>query len=154
MTGRRAGRSTLVHLQFVAAIAALVAGAPARADAPGNAAASPLASADGAAIYRRICAGCHMPGGQGAVGAGRYPALAGDPALRSRAYMAVVLLTGRRNMPAFGERHAISEFGPPVVLTNAQIAAVVNYVRTQFGNRYADRITAAEVESLDRAQAP
>jgi mono/diheme cytochrome c family protein len=138
----------------LAALAAFVAGAPARADAPGNAAAAPLAAADGAVIYRRICAGCHMPQGQGAEGAGRYPALAGDPALRSPAYMAVVLLAGRRNMPAFGERHAIAAFGPPVTLTNTQIAAVINYVRTQFGNRYADRITATEVDALDRAQAP
>jgi mono/diheme cytochrome c family protein len=139
-------------LATLASLDAFVAGAPARADAPGSVAVAPLAAADGAAIYRRICAGCHMPQGQGAAGAGRYPALAGDPALRSRAYMAVVLLTGRRNMPAFGERHAIAAFGPPVTLTNAQIAAVVNYVRTQFGNRYQDRITAAEVEALDRAQ--
>ena len=34
---------------------------------------------DGEAIYRAICQGCHMPGGQGAIGAGAYPALAANP---------------------------------------------------------------------------
>jgi mono/diheme cytochrome c family protein len=33
----------------------------------------------GEAIYQGICQGCHMPQGQGAVGAGAYPALAGNP---------------------------------------------------------------------------
>jgi mono/diheme cytochrome c family protein len=33
---------------------------------------------DGEVIYRTVCQGCHMPNAQGAVGAGAYPALAGD----------------------------------------------------------------------------
>jgi mono/diheme cytochrome c family protein len=35
-------------------------------------------------------------------------------------------------------------------LTEDQIAAVINYVRTHFGNRYTDTITGAEVATLDR----
>ena len=30
---------------------------------------------DGETLYRSICAGCHMPDGRGATGAGAYPAL-------------------------------------------------------------------------------
>jgi mono/diheme cytochrome c family protein len=59
-------------------------------------------------------------------------------------------LMGRRNMPAFGAKHAIGFAGPPVVLSEAQIAEVINYVRTNFGNHYADPITAAEVAALDQ----
>jgi mono/diheme cytochrome c family protein len=110
----------------------------------------PLAAMDGRQIYERICQGCHMAEGVGAVGAGHYPALAKDPTLASRQYMALTLLMGRRNMPAFGEKHAIGFGGPPVMLTDAQIAAVINYVRTNFGNHYTDSITAAEVAALDR----
>jgi mono/diheme cytochrome c family protein len=110
---------------------------------------APVQAADGQQIYQHICQGCHMADGKGAVGAGRYPALAKDPALASSQYMAVTLLFGRRNMPAFGAGHAIGFVGPPPVLTPAQIAMVINYVRTHFGNHYSDEITAAEVGALD-----
>jgi mono/diheme cytochrome c family protein len=64
--------------------------------------------------------------------------------------MALTILMGRRNMPAFGAKHAPAFLGPPVTLTEAQIAAVINYVRTNFGNHYKDSITAAEVVALDQ----
>jgi len=54
-------------------------------------------------------------------------------------------------MPAFGARHAIGFGGPPATLSEEQIAAVINYVRTNFGNRYSDAITAAEVAALDKS---
>jgi mono/diheme cytochrome c family protein len=62
--------------------------------------------------------------------------------------MALTILKGRRNMPAFGAKYAIGFAGPPAVLREEQIAAVVNYVRTHFGNHYTDAITTAEVEKL------
>jgi len=87
--------------------------------------------------YTSMCAAvCHMPDAGGAVGAGRYPALAKDPTLVSRQFMALTILMGRRNMPAFGARHAIGFGGPPAVLSDAQIASVINYVRSHFGNHY------------------
>jgi mono/diheme cytochrome c family protein len=42
-------------------------------------------------------------------------------------------------MPPFGDR-----------LSDEQIAAVVNYVRTHFGNDYRDRVTAREVQDARR----
>jgi mono/diheme cytochrome c family protein len=116
----------------------------------GLAAGADTAGMDGRQIYGHICQGCHMADGGGAVGAGHYPALAKDPTLASRQYMALTLLTGRRNMPAFGEKHAVAFGGPPVTLSDAQIAAVTNYVRTNFGNHYTDPITEAEVAALDQ----
>jgi mono/diheme cytochrome c family protein len=65
--------------------------------------------------------------------------------------MALTILTGRRNMPAFGARHAVGFGGAPTVLTDVQIAAVINYVRSNFGNHYKDSITAAEVSALDQS---
>jgi mono/diheme cytochrome c family protein len=123
------------------AMSALLTEAPARADTAGM---------DGRQIYERICQGCHMADGGGAVGAGHYPALAKDPTLVSRQYMALTILMGRRNMPAFGVKHAPIFLGPPVTLTEAQMAAVINYVRTNFGNHYKDSITEAEVAALDQ----
>jgi mono/diheme cytochrome c family protein len=106
---------------------------------------------DGRQVYEHICRGCHMANGGGAVGAARFPALAKNPALGSRRYMALTILMGRRNMPAFGAKYAVGFGGPPVTLDEAQIAAVINYVRTNFGNRYTDPITAEEVGTLDRS---
>lgn len=93
-----------------------------------------------------------MPHGQGAVGAGRYPAFAHDPVLASAPYVALTVLGGRRGMPAFalkpGGDHESESFIAPIWLTDAQVASVVNYVRTHFGNDYKDAITTAEVKAL------
>jgi mono/diheme cytochrome c family protein len=123
---------------------------PAHADTAGILDSVPLNTTDGQQIYERICQGCHMADGRGAAGAGRYPALAKDLALSSRQYMALTILAGRRNMPAFGAKHAIGFGGPPMVLNETQIAAVINYVRTHFENHYKGSITAAEVAAIDR----
>jgi mono/diheme cytochrome c family protein len=136
---------------FALALAAVaVIDTPARADTAGIFDPATLDSTDGRQIFEQICQGCHMQGGKGAVGAGHFPALANNRTLASRQYMALTILMGRRNMPAFGEKHAIGFVGPPASLSTGQIAAVINYVRTHFGNRYTDSITAAEVEALDQ----
>ena len=122
---------------------------PARAAVPSIFSPVTFDTTDGRQIYEHISQGCHMPDAGGAVGAGHYPALAGDPTLVSRQFMALTLLNGRRNMPAFGAKHAIGFTGPPATLSSAQIADVVNYVRTHFGNHYKDMITPAEVAALD-----
>jgi mono/diheme cytochrome c family protein len=131
-------------------MSALLIEAPARADSADLAGSVPLKAMDGRQIYEHICQGCHMADGGGAAGAGRYPALAKDPTLVSRQYMALTILAGRRNMPAFGAKHAPAFLGPPVALTEAQVAAVINYVRTNFGNDYKDPITEAEVVALNQ----
>jgi mono/diheme cytochrome c family protein len=91
----------------------------------------------GEELYKGICQGCHMPDARGAVGAGMYPSLAKNENLESAGYPAMVVLKGQKAMPDFG-----SSFN------DEQIANVVNYIRTHFGNRYRDRITAADVHAL------
>jgi len=83
---------------------AVLVEAPARAAVPSIFDPTPFDTTDGRQIYEHICQGCHMPNAGGAVGAGHYPALAGDPTLVSRQFMALTLLNGRRNMPAFGAK--------------------------------------------------
>lgn len=147
IAARGARTGLAVALTLLAAGAFVV---PARADDAGIFNPATLATTDGRQIYERICQGCHMPDARGAAGAGNYPALARDPALASRKFMTLTVLNGRRNMPAFSTKHAIGFFFAPITLTDAQVAAVVNYVRTHFGNRYEDLTTAAEVRALDR----
>jgi mono/diheme cytochrome c family protein len=124
---------------------------PAQADSAGIFDPATLSTTDGRQIFERICQGCHMQNGLGAVGAGHYPALANNRTLASRQYTALTILMGRRNMPAFGAKHAVGFGGPAVTLSEDQMAAVINYVRTHFGNRYKDSITAAEVAALDQS---
>jgi mono/diheme cytochrome c family protein len=102
----------------------------------------------GQEIYQQICQGCHMPDAKGAAGAGRYPALAGDPALLSTKFMAVTILEGRRNMPKFGGNGNDGLFFVSPTLDDEQIAAVINYVRSHFGNHFKGTITPAEVKAL------
>jgi mono/diheme cytochrome c family protein len=137
---------------FGLALAAVVLiDTPSEADTAGIFDPATLSTIDGRQIFEQICQGCHMQDGQGAIGAGHYPALAGNRTLVSRQYVALTILKGRRNMPAFGAKHAIGFGGPPATLTEEQIAAVINYIRTHFGNRYIDSITASEVAALDQS---
>jgi mono/diheme cytochrome c family protein len=117
----------------LAVAAALVAGGPAVAqfNDPAH-----FRQQDGAALYRDICQGCHMPNGKGAAGAGAYPALAGNEKLGAAGYPVLVVMNGQKAMPGFAG-----------MLSDAQIAAVVNYVRTHFGNHYRDAVTAADVKT-------
>lgn len=90
----------------------------------------------GEAMYRRVCAACHMPDAKGAEGAGHYPALAGNPKLEAGGYPLSVLMHGLNGMPPVGQ-----------MMSDQQAADVVNYVRTHFGNRYKDAVTAEEAKA-------
>jgi mono/diheme cytochrome c family protein len=91
----------------------------------------------GEELYANVCAACHMPAGEGAEGAGIYPALASNRKLASKAYPAYVVVKGLNGMPPVGE-----------MMDDEQVAKVVNYVRTHFGNSYEDALQPAEVEAL------
>jgi mono/diheme cytochrome c family protein len=84
-----------------------------------------------------------MPDGKGAVGAGHYPALASNPKLASAAYPVVMVVNGRGAMPSFGDG-----------LSDAQIADVVNYVRSHFGNAYTDTLKPEDVKPFHPAKPP
>jgi mono/diheme cytochrome c family protein len=129
--------------------------AAASADSASVTPAAGVGNVGGAEIYGHICQACHMPQAQGAVGAGHYPKLAGDPTLVSWQYVALTVLNGKNGMPGFGvtPQHFEFPFGA-VHLSDAQVAEVVNYVRSHFGNRYKDRVTAAQVAALPHPAAP
>jgi mono/diheme cytochrome c family protein len=91
----------------------------------------------GGELYEAVCQGCHMPGGTGATGAAAYPALARDRRLAAKGFAIARVLEGSKAMPAFKD-----------LLSDEQIAAVVSYVRTGFGNAYKDKVSAADVKAL------
>jgi mono/diheme cytochrome c family protein/sugar lactone lactonase YvrE len=98
-------------------------------------------SSPGAQVYGQQCAACHQPGGEGVAGA--FPPQKGHAAevygakggIGGRAYLSHVLLYGltgpikvdgkdyNGNMPAWGDQ-----------LSKQQIADVLNYLLTAFGN--------------------
>ncbi|HEY7842461.1 MAG TPA: cytochrome c [Bradyrhizobium sp.] len=88
----------------------------------------------GEELYDNVCRGCHMSDAKGATGAGSYPSLAANPNLQAAGYPITMVMRGRRGMPPFGD-----------MMNDAQIAAVVNYLRTHFGNSYTDVVTAQDV---------
>ena len=107
-------------------------------DAPMAGAERQHSTADsGAEIYVRVCQGCHMPDGKGASGAATFPSLAANPRLQYPAYPVTMVLRGRGGMPPLAE-----------VLKPEQVAQVVTYVRTHFGNAYPVPVTAEQVKQL------
>ena len=99
---------------------------------------SKFSEPDGEKMYRRVCAGCHMPDAKGvSTGAGFYPALAANKNLSASGYPVYVLLKGKNGMPAVG-----------AMMTDQQVADVVNYVRSHFGNRYKDAVKAEDVKAV------
>lgn len=78
---------------------------------------------DGKALFARNCAACHQATGRGIPGA--FPALAGNALVQGpAAEVATVLLKGRGGMPDFSGS-----------LGDQQIAQVLSYVRSSWGNQ-------------------
>lgn len=91
----------------------------------------------GEELYNNVCRGCHMADGKGASGAGTYPSLVANPNLAQAGYPVTLVVRGRRAMPPFGD-----------MMNDAQVAAVVNYLRTHFGNDYSDAVAAQDVSDV------
>ena len=122
---------------LLAALALVPFAALAQAPDPSFGNANRFLHRDGAALYAATCAGCHMPDGRGAQGAGAYPALAGNPRLDPAGYLVTVIARGRHGMPGFAG-----------TMDDAQIAAVATFVRTHFGNEFREPVTPEEVRSV------
>jgi cytochrome c6 len=101
-----------------------------------NATPAPTASAvsDGATIYGANCEACHGANGQG----GAFPALAGSAKVTASDPTALISLVkdGSGVMPGYGMK-----------LSDADIAAVLTYVRSSWGNN-ASAVTADQVSAI------
>ncbi|WP_340647219.1 cytochrome c [Phenylobacterium sp.] len=121
----------------LALAAALSLAAPAVADEPGPGGGKPPVPKTGQEVYQTVCQTCHMADGKGAVGAAVFPSLAGNPKMKMAAYPIVMVTKGRGGMPWFSD-----------MLSPEQTAAVITYVRTNFGNNYPEPVTAEDVKRL------
>ena len=98
---------------------------------------APPAPHPGAEVYQNVCQACHMANAGGGEGAGKIPALAKNGALEAAGYPIMVVTGGKGAMPWFRGQ-----------LSDQQIADVINYVRSHFGNRYRDKVTPAMIEEM------
>jgi mono/diheme cytochrome c family protein len=134
----------LVTPRALALVVSAAFGAPALADdVPANSDAMSrgweFSEQGGAELFRNVCAACHQPDAKGAVAAGAYPSLVADEKLASADLMLAVLLGGLKGMPPVGE-----------MMSDVQLADVVNYVRTHFANTYSGAVSAADVAAARR----
>jgi len=92
----------------------------------------------GQETYANNCVACHQANGEGIPGA--FPALKASPlVLGDGASLLRVVLEGRGGMPTFNAS-----------LSDEQVAAVANYIRSEWGNR-ADALTPAQVQQVSRS---
>ena len=87
-----------------------------------------FAEQSGESLYKSVCQACHMPNGEGAIGAGSYPSLANDPALGNYGYPVYVVVFGKRAMPSFGDMMSNDQVAA-VVSTCAPISAIATWIR-------------------------
>lgn len=109
------------------------------------------AAADGSAIFAR-CSTCHQANGQGL--SGLYPPLAGSEIVEGNpaAAIAVVLhgLQGPVSVRGQQFNSTMPPYGTGASLSDAEIAAVLSYVRGSWGN-HAGTVTSAQVAATRAA---
>jgi mono/diheme cytochrome c family protein len=129
------------RIVLVAMVAGVVSAVTVRADEDARSRSPALSSGfrfaenGGEELFASACQGCHMSDGNGAAGAGKYPSLVKDANLESAGYPVTVIVRGQKAMPPVG-----------MMMSDEQVAAVVNYVRTHFDNQYRDAVSAADVK--------
>ncbi len=101
--------------------------------------------ADGAAVFEAQCSACHQPNGQGV--AEQFPPLAGNRDLfLSPAFPALVVLAGLNGAIDVGGKPFKAMMPPFAHLSDTEVAAVVNYVRSAWGN---DALKPADMAPID-----
>jgi mono/diheme cytochrome c family protein len=109
------------------------------------------AAPDGKAIYAARCAACHQPTGAGLPGA--FPPLAKNPNVTGAAKGPITSVVNGKtgavtvNGTTYNSAMQAWRGAPPALMTNAEIAAVLTYVRSSFGNK-ASAVTEAQVAAV------
>ncbi len=132
-------RASKILPALALALAGALAPSAARAQTPVLSPTPRFAEKTGAEMYANVCQACHMSDGKGAAGAAVFPSLAGNVRLAAGGYGVSVVVSGLRGMPAFGG-----------MMSDEQVAAVVNYVRANFGNKYTDALTPEDAANARR----
>lgn len=93
----------------------------------------PPAKVDGATLFAEQCMSCHQKNGKGLPGS--FPPLAGNPDLmRDRVFPVYVLLNGLEGKITVAGKDFNAQMPPFSHLTDAEIAALVRYIRSAWNN--------------------
>ena len=115
--------------------------------------AAPVSSSGGASpgatAYTANCASCHQPGGKGL--AGSFPPLAGNTVVTGDAKTVIHIVKYGLSGKIMVGPDAYNGMMPPwgSQLSDGQIAAVITYIRSAWGNG-ASPVTAAEVNAVKK----
>ena len=105
----------------------------------------PGSAADGAALFKEQCVACHQESGKGVPE--QFPPLAGNRDLfLDRAFPALVLLYGMEGKIEVEGKPFDAAMPPFGHLSDAEVAALVRYVRGAFGN---DKMRPAGMAAID-----
>lgn len=109
------------------------------------------AAQNGAQLYAR-CATCHQADGKGITGA--FPPLAGSEWVIGKPDAAIRILLhglqGAITVKGAVYNNAMMAYGTGQAMTDAEVAAVLTYVRSNFGNKAAP-VTAQQVATIRAA---
>ena len=108
------------------------------------------ALAEGEQLYLIHCATCHRPDGKGTEGS--IPTLAGTDWVTGNRFRLINILLNGLSSPIVVDGVTYEEEMPAYnILEDKQIAAIINYIRTSFGNQ-AGNVTVAEVAEERKSQ--
>ncbi|CAM3529610.1 Cytochrome c domain-containing protein [Bordetella sputigena] len=104
----------------------------------------------GAAVYKSFCAQCHQADGRGIPNV--YPRLAGNPSLLAKDKTSLMRIVMEGGHSAATQHGPASQHMPPfdTILTDAQIAQVLTFVRGSWGND-APPVSGTEVGQMRQA---
>ena len=102
--------------------------------------------ARGKQVYTANCAACHQLEGQGIAGA--FPPLARSDYLMANKERAIGVVMNGLTGEVVVNGQKFNGVMPSLQLRDADIAAVLSYVRTTFGNQAADLVTLADVKKV------
>ncbi|MFD1095512.1 c-type cytochrome [Salegentibacter chungangensis] len=102
--------------------------------------------AEGKKIYSKLCAACHLPGGKGIPGT--YPPLAGSDWLTEKRKESIraVKYGLEGDIVVNGKKY--NNLMTPMGLDDQQVADVMNYVMSSWGNELTDMVTPQEVANI------
>lgn len=152
-TAKTSAFALLVGLLFAAGCGGGAEGADQSADNSASAEAAPVADVatdDGERVYGTVCVTCHQADGAGIDGA--FPPLAGSAVAVGEADVSIkIVLSGLTGTMTRGGTSYNGMMTPwASTLSDADIAAVLTYVRSNFGNS-ADAVTEAQVAEVRAA---
>jgi len=106
---------------------------------------TPAAKHPGEQVYKSYCATCHQANGKGV--SGMYPPLTSSVYIENKDSIIHVVLNGLKGeIEVEGETYN-NYMAPHSHLSDQEVATVISYVRSSFGNNY-DPVTEADVASV------